>query len=86
MKTQSSSKARIKNDKIGEEILKKVFAAYETEPLEEFKKTCVDVIMMSAGKASTKAFFVDNINKMRSKESVLTTVTNYTFAGQGLKV
>jgi hypothetical protein len=86
MKTQSSSKARVKNDLIGDELLKKIFVAYETEDLQEFQKTCVSAIMMSAGKASTKATFVDTINKAKSKAVILTSMTNYTLAGQGLKV
>lgn len=86
METQRSSKARVKEDKIGNDVLKAIFAAYETESVETFRKTCIDVITMSAGKASTKASTIDALNKLKTKDRMVTTVTNYTLAGQGLKV
>lgn len=86
METQHTSKARVKEDKIGNDVLKSIFSAYESESVEAFRKTCINVITMSAGKASTKASTIDALNRFKTKDRMVTTVTNYTLAGQGLKV
>lgn len=84
--TQTSSKPRVKVDEIGDDVLKKIFEAYSTQAIDLFRKTCIDVILMSSGKASTKASTVDSLNKTKSKDRMVTMVTNYTLAGQGLGV
>lgn len=84
--TQSSSKPRVKNDVVGNEGLSELFQAYQDQQLEDFRTYCRNVIEQSAGKRTTKDKFIQVISSSRSKNDILTRVTNYLMAGQGLGV
>ena len=84
--TQSSSKPRVKQDTVGNEGLTDLFQAYKDKQLEDFRTYCRDVIERSSGKRSTKDKFIQTISSSRSKNDMLTRVTNYLMAGQGLGV
>lgn len=86
MHTQTTSKARIKNDTVGEEGMKFLFEQYGTQPIEQFRTLCKDAIEKSTGKKETKETFFREIDKARSKDQMLQKVTNYLLAGQGLGV
>lgn len=86
MQTQSSSKARIKQDTVGSDGLKQLFEQYSKQNVDQFRETCKNVIEASSGKASTKATFIGEVNRAYTKDKMLKTVTNYILAGQGLGV
>lgn len=84
--TQSSSKPRVREDIIGDQGLTSLFAAFNSKPIDEFRTYCQGVIEQSAGKRATKDKFISIIRSSRSKNDMLTKVTNYLMAGQGLGV
>lgn len=84
--TQSSSKPRVKVDTVGDQGLTSLFEAFNSKPIEEFRTYCQGIIEQSAGKRATKDKFISVINSSRSKNDMLTKVTNYLMAGQGLGV
>ena len=84
--TQTSSKPRVKNDQLGDDGLKVLFEAFKTHPIEEFRNLCRDMIEASSGKRATKDKFHKLIETSRSKNDMLTKVSNYLMAGQGLGV
>ena len=81
--TQSSSKARVKCDGIGDEVMKKLYEQYELTGIEDFRILCKDVINLSNGKPSTKETFYGEIERAPSKKAMLIKVTNYFLAGDG---
>lgn len=84
--TQTSSKPRVKNDQLGDERLKLLFAAFQSHNLEEFRNFCQVTIEESSGKRATKDKFITLIKTAPSKNDMLTKVSNYLMAGQGLGV
>jgi hypothetical protein len=84
--TQSSSKARLKKDTIGEEGLKKLYKAYSdlTPPL--FKHYCIALVQSGGGNQDTKNVIISSIEKSNSKDFILTKTNNFVFAGLGLGV
>lgn len=86
MNTQKSSKQRVKNDTVGAEGLRYLFSHYPRQSLEDFRNTCVSMIVNSSGKPETKRKFVDEIDAASDKETMLKKVTNYIMAGQGYGV
>jgi hypothetical protein len=87
MQTQSNSRARIKNDTVGNDGMQLLFQEYqEATSMESFRNTCSRLILDSSGKKSTKDRFLAEINRSTSREMMLTKVTNYMMAGQGLGV
>lgn len=86
MHTQSSSKARVKNDTVGNDGLKALYEAYGTMDKELFRSFCKETIESSTGKRSTKDTFIAELNKASSKDVMVQKVTNYILAGQGLGV
>jgi hypothetical protein len=86
MQTQTNSRPRIKNDTVGTDGMKLLFKEYEGSTLVSFRNTCSLLIEESAGKRSTKDKFLAEIARATSKDTMLTKVTNYMMAGQGLGV
>lgn len=84
--TQTNSRSRVKNDTVGTDGMKQLFADYATQGVDEFRSTCRQVIESSTGKRSTKDTFLVELDKARSKDLMLKKVTNYLLAGQGLGV
>ena len=84
--TQKNSKPRVKNDTVGEEGMKFLFSQYQSASLEGFRVICKNLINESSGKQTTKDKFVFEIDRATSKDCMLTKVTNYLLAGQGLGV
>ena len=84
--TQTSSKPRVKNDQLGDGALTVLFEAFKTHPIEEFRNLCRDLIEASSGKRATKDKFHKLLETSRSKNDMLTKVSNYLMAGQGLGV
>lgn len=84
--TQTNSRARVKVDTVGEEGMKFLFSEYQTQTLVGFRAICIGLIEQSTGKKETKETFIKELNKANSKDIMLTKVTNYLLAGQGLGV
>jgi len=86
IQTQNSSKARIKNDTVGNSGLKQLYQSFETQSSEEFRITCISIIEQSSGKRTTKDRFITELNNAKSKNTMLIKVNNYLMAGQGYGV
>lgn len=86
MQTQSSSKARVKNDTVGDDGLKRLYEAYGYMGIEQFREFCTVTIESSSGKRETKDKFIREIDNAFSKDTMVRKVTNYLLAGQGLGV
>ena len=84
--TQTSSRARVKHDSIGQTGMEQLFQNYETMDQETFRVSCKEIIERSTGKRSTKDTFLVELDNARSKDLMLKKVTNYLLAGQGLGV
>lgn len=81
--TMETTTRSVKVDRID---INSLYGYYNTQTVDEFKKTCIEAIEQSSGKKTTKARFVAGLNQLRTKDRMLTTVNNYWLAGQGLKV
>lgn len=84
--TQATSRVRVKNDTVGEQGMKTLFTEYQRLNFTEFQNHCKMVIEQSSGKRETKDRFIREIDRATSKDTMLTKVTNYLLAGQGLGV
>lgn len=84
--TQTNSRARVKNDTVGEGGMKFLFSQYETATLEGFRIICKNLIEESSGKRTTKDKFINELERATSKDYMVKKVTNYLMAGQGLGV
>jgi hypothetical protein len=84
--TQTNSRARVKQDTVGEDGMKFLFSQYRTATLEGFRVICKGLIEGSSGKRATKDKFVNELERATSKDVMVTRVTNYLMAGQGLGV
>jgi hypothetical protein len=84
--TQTNSRARVKKDTVGEDGMKFLFSQYQTATLDGFRIICKGLIEESSGKRSTKDKFINEIERATSKDTMVTKVTNYLMAGQGLGV
>lgn len=81
--TQTNSKPRVKCDGIGEDVMRSLYEQFETTGIEDYKILCKDAINLSNGKTKTKETFYREIDKAKSKQVMLTKVTNYFLAGEG---
>jgi hypothetical protein len=84
--TQSNSRARVRQDTVGEDGIKFLFSQYQAATLENFRVTCKSLIEESSGKRTTKDKFIYELDRATSKDVMVTKVTNYLMAGQGLGV
>ncbi len=81
--TQSSSKPRVKEDGIGEDVMRKLYESYEITGIDDYRILCKDAINLSNGKAATKEIFYMELDRAKSKSVMLTKITNYFLAGEG---
>jgi len=81
--TQTSSKPRVKEDGIGEDVMRKLYESYEVTGIDDFRVLCKDAINLSNGKPSTKETFYNELDRTTSKKIMLTKITNYFLAGEG---
>lgn len=84
--TQNSSKQRCKIDAIGTDGMEKLFEAYRNEDINSFRTTCINIIQKSSGKSASKETFTSILLKATSKDYMVSKVSNYLLAGQGLGV
>jgi len=81
--TQTNSRARIKEDTIGEDRMKTLNQVFISASMDDFRKMCIEAIEASSGKPSTKLRFTDEMQRSTSKAKMLFSVTNYFLAGEG---
>lgn len=86
MNTQSSSRARLKNDTIGDEGLKRLYEAYELLDAEAFRNYCIAVVKSGGGNEPTKQAIIQDLQMTGIKARMLTKTNNFIFAGQGFGV
>lgn len=85
--TQSSSKARLKNDTLGEEALSRLYGYYESSiPFGQFKQICEDMVQMGGGKQARKDEIISAIRFATSREVALKKVQDFILAGMGLGI
>lgn len=86
LKTQSSSKARLQNDTLGDDALKRLYAFYEGLPFGQFKVVCEDMVQNGGGKQQRKNEIILAIRSSTSKEQALKKAQDFILAGMGLGV
>lgn len=87
LKTQSSSKPRLKNETLGNDALTKLYEAYEIMDFENFRTFAEGVVMAGGGKQPRKLEIVASMySPMATKTQVLTKAQNFILAGLGLGV
>lgn len=84
--TQSSSKARLKKDTIGEDGLKNLYEAYSTMNVEQFRAYCIALVESGGGNRPTKDGIISGINSTNNKDRMLKKANDFAFAGMGLGV
>lgn len=84
--TQSSSKARLKNDTLGDDALTKLYSAYTTMSPVDFETVCVDTVQAGGGSQPTKDKIVQSIRSTNKKETKLKKAQDFILAGMGLGV
>ena len=84
--TQSSSKARLKKDTIGEDGLRKLYDAYGTMDVESFRQYCIQLVESGGGNRPTKDGIISGINSTNNKDRMLKKANDFCFAGMGLGV
>ena len=83
MKTQSSSKPRLKKDTIGDDGLIKLYEAHGYMGIEQFREYCVEFVQSGGGKKPTKDAIIRSIQSAVSKDFMLTKANNFALAGMG---
>jgi len=86
LKTQTSSKARLKKDTIGNKGLTKLYEAYSYMGIEQFREYCIRIVQSGGGNQPTKDAIIAEIEQALSKDRMLTKTNNFVFAGQGFGV
>jgi hypothetical protein len=84
--TQTSSKPRLKNDTLGEDTLKQLYAAFASMPDADFEELCVDTVQSGGGNQPTKNKIVESIRSTRNKATKLKKAQDFILAGMGLGV
>ena len=85
--TQSSSRPRIKEDKLGEDSLRLLYEKYEQSDFSTFRSFAESLIQASSGKQATKDRVIAEFYKsVATKKSIFLITNNYVLAGMGLGV
>lgn len=87
LKTQSSSKPRLKNDTLGDNALKELYEAYNTMKFDQFRKYCEQVVQSGGGKQPMKDSIIASMHQPNASQStVLKKTQDFILAGMGLGV
>lgn len=84
--TQASSKPRLKNDTLGNDVLKELYTAYELMDIGAFKVFAEGVVMAGGGKQPRKIEICNAINNTQNKATALKKAQDFILAGMGLGV
>lgn len=86
LKTQSSSEARLKNDKLGDDALKKLYSGFNLMTDLQFMGLCVDTVEAGGGSQATKDKLIADIKKAKTRQAMLKKAQDFIMAGMGLGV
>lgn len=87
LKTQTSSKARLQNDTLGNDALTKLYEAYELMDFNDFRIFAEGVVMAGGGKQPRKLEIVNSMYApLATKSQVLKKAQDFILAGMGLGV
>ena len=86
LKTQSSSKSRLKNDTIGDEGLRDLYDNYGKLNAEAFRIYCIQLVKSGGGNEPTKQAIIQDLQMTGNKDRMLQKTNNFVFAGMGLGV
>lgn len=86
--SQMSSEKRVKNDRLGSETIKTLYANYSNVQIDDaaFDQLCIDQIMNASGTKAKKVSFADKINHFQNRHKALKMTQDYILAGMGLGV
>ena len=84
--TQTSSKARLKNDTLGDDALSKLYGAFNTMSDVDFESLCVDTVQSGGGHQPTKDKIIESIRTTRVRATKLKKAQDFILAGMGLGV
>ena len=84
--TQSSSKARLKNDTLGDSAIVKLNFAFESMDLDQFKLFAKELVMSGGGKQPMKQSICEAIDSTSKKQVVYKKACDFILAGMGLGV
>ena len=86
LKTQTSSKPRLKNDTLGEEALHELYSKFSELNAEDFRNYCVEIVKSGGGNEPTKREIIKSLVASGSKNMMLQKTNNFILAGMGLGV
>jgi hypothetical protein len=84
--TQSSSKARLKNDTLGNEAINQLNEAFKSMDIDNFKVFAEGVVMAGGGKQPRKLEICRSIAETNSKAVAYKKACDFILAGMGLGV
>lgn len=84
--TQSSSKARLKNDTLGDDALRQLYSDYETMTEAQFQSKCIELVQSGGGHQPKKNEIISAINESRTRAERLKRTQDFILAGMGLGV
>lgn len=84
--TQSSSKARLKKDTIGEEGLLSLYHYYSNSTPDQFRNYCITLVESGGGNKPTKDSIINELTNTTNKDRMLKKTNDFCFAGMGLGV
>lgn len=85
--TQANSRARLKNDTLGEDALGDLYAYFESKiDLGHFKQICEGVVQKGGGKQARKDEIINAIKSTTKREVALKKAQDFILAGMGLGI
>lgn len=84
--TQASSKARLKNDTLGNDALTELYTAFKDLSDVDFEQYCVDTIQAGGGHQPTKDKLIAAVREAKTRLKKLEKAQNFILAGMGLGV
>lgn len=76
----------MKNDVATNDFMTTIYDSYAKASLNEFRDICIEAINNLRGTKVKKDSIIRELMKLTNKDRMVTKVTNFVFAGQGLKV
>lgn len=84
--TQSTSRARVKDDAFNDDTLRTLYNMFESADIDTFKQFAIETVQRGNGKQSKKDLIINEINRTSNKATALKKAQDYILAGQGLGV
>ena len=84
--TQSTSRARVKDDAFNDDTLRTLYNMFESADIDTFKQFAIETVQRGNGKQSKKDLIINEITRTSNKATALKKAQDYILAGQGLGV